>query len=95
MRNYFDLLGIHRDTDATEKMTRVEAAEMELELEPDFSADLTSVLSSKTRAMHYRRLHLQYEAMATTLSRRIPQQDTNSWEQRLVEFQPTANELPD
>lgn len=93
MRNYLDLLGLHRDSAATEKMTQIEAAESDLE--PEYSSDLTSVLSNNARGMHYRRLHLQYEAMAATLIRGVPQQDSNSWSQRLVEFEPTPNELPE
>lgn len=93
MRNYLELLGIHRKTDATEKMAQIAATESELD--DEYSADLTSVLTSNTRYMHYQRLHLQYEAMATTLSRGVSQQDNNSWTQRLVEFESTPNELPD
>lgn len=93
MRNYLDLLGLHRDSDANEKATQIEAAEPDLE--PQYGADMTSVLSSSTRGMHYRRLHLQYEAMAATLIRGVPQQDSNSWSKRLVEFEPMPNELPE
>jgi len=93
MRNYLDLLNIHRSTDPAEKLARVEAAEAELDEE--YGADMTSVLTSNTRYMHYQRLHLQYEAMATALSRGISQRDTNSWSKRLVEFEPSAKELPD
>ena len=93
MRNYLDLLNIHRDTAPTEKMASIEAAEPELEAE--YGNDMTSVLTSNTRSMHYRRLHLQYEAMATTLSRGVPQQDSNAWGKRLVEFETMPNELTD
>jgi len=93
MRNYLDLLNIHRDTAPAEKIAQVEAAESELDAA--YGEDMTSVLTSNTRSMHYRRLHLQYEAMATTLSRGVPQQDSNSWGKRLVEFETMPNELPD
>jgi len=93
MRNYLDLLDIHRETEPTEKMARIEAAESELD--DEYGTDMSSVLTSHTRSMHYRRLHLQYEAMATTVSRGVPQQDSNSWGKRLVEFESSPNELPD
>lgn len=93
MRNYLDLLGLHRDSDRSEKLARIETTEPELE--PEYGSDLTSILVDDTRNMHYRRLHLQYDAMAAALHRGIPQQDSNSWSKRLVEFSPIPNELPD
>ncbi len=93
MRNYLDLLGLHRDSDQNAKLARIEA--LEAELEPDYVSDITSVLCNDTRNTHYRRLHLQYDAMAATLNRGVPQQDSNSWSKRLVEFSPDPNELPD
>jgi len=45
--------------------------------------------------MHYRRMHLQYDAIAAVISRGTPQKDTNSWNKRIVEFFPEPNELPE
>ena len=93
MRNYFDILEIDRSSDELEKLDRI--AEVKSSLEDEYFDDLKTVLSDGEQSMHYKRLHLQYDAMAAVLARGTPQKDTNSWSKRVVEFDPEQNELPD
>lgn len=93
MRNYYDSLGIHRSSDKLEKLESI--AEIKTTVDADYFEDLSAILTQDELHMHYRRLHLQYEAMAAVLDRGIPQQDSNSWSKRVVEFSPQPNELPE
>ena len=93
MRNYYDILDIDRTSDEIEKLDRI--AEVKSSLDDDYFDDLKTVLSDGEQSMHYRRMHLQYDAIAAVISRGTPQNDTNSWHKRIVEFTPEPNELPD
>ncbi len=93
MRNYFDIMDLHRDSHSSEVVDASQG--LASTVEPDYFHDLDSVMNDEELAMHYRRLHLQYEAMAAVLTRGTPQQDSNSWTERLVEFAPEPNDLPD
>jgi len=93
MRNYYEVLGIDRSSEEIEKLNSIDA--LKPTLDPGYFDDVESVLSDDTFNMHYRRLHLQYEAIAAVLARDVPQQDTNSWSKRVVEFVPTPNDLPE
>ena len=93
MRNYYEILDIDRSSDELEKLESI--AEVKSELDDDYFEDLKSVLSHGEQSMHYRRLHLQYDAIAAVLARGTPQKDTNSWTKRVVEFAPKPNDLPD
>jgi len=53
------------------------------------------VLTNPIQRAHYRRMHLQYDAMAAVLARGIPQQDSNLWSKRVVEFAPEPHDLTD
>lgn len=92
MRNYFNLLNIHRSSDELEKLDRI--AQVKPTLDVEYFDDLKSVLSDGEQNMHYKRLHLQYDAMAAVLERGISQKDTNFWSKRVVEFSPKPNDLP-
>lgn len=93
MRNYYDILDIDRSSDELEKLDRI--AQVKPSVDDDYFDDLKTVLSDGEQSMHYRRLHLQYEAMAAVLTRGTPQKDTNAWTKRVVEFAPNPNELPE
>jgi len=93
MRNYYDVLGISRASSELEKIDGIDA--LKPTLDPAYSEDMETVLSDAVTDMHYRRLHLQYDAMAAVLNRGAPQHDSNSWSKRLVEFSPEANDLPE
>ncbi len=93
MRNYYDALGLHRGSEEVEALQP--GTDFSADLEPDYAEDAASVLTDSVQQTHYRRLHLQYDAMAAVLQRGIPQKDTHSWSKRVVEFSPEPNELPD
>ncbi len=93
MRNYYNSLNIHRRSDELEKLEGL--GEIKNSVDPDYFADVSTVLTQDELHMHYRRLHLQYDAIAVVLARGIPQQDSNSWSKRVVEFSPEPNELPE
>jgi len=93
MRNYYDRLDAHRSMSDSELRERVELAEASFE--PEYFDDVSTVLTDNRLHMHYRRLHLQYDAINTVLERGVPQQDSNAWSKRVVEFVSLKNELPD
>lgn len=93
MRNYYDILDIDRSSDELETLEQI--AEIKTNLDDEYFDDLKTILCDGEQGMHYRRLHLQYDAIATVLARGIPQNDANSWTKRVVEFIPEPNELPD
>jgi len=93
MRNYFDILNTDRFSEDTEKLNRI--SEVESSLEEDYFVDLKTVLSDREQHMHYKRMHLQYDAISAVLARGTPQKDSNSWSKRVVEFPPAQNKLPD
>lgn len=93
MRNYYDIMGLHRGSHANEIVDA--SQELSATVEADYFNDLDSVINNREMSTHYRRVHLQYDAMAAVLQRGTPQQDSNSWTKRLVEFSPEPNELPD
>jgi len=92
MRNYFAALALHRASPIEDLKASLESEKQSLEA--DYQEDMRTVLLDVTPLTQYRRLHLQYDAMAAVLGRGIAQQDSNSWEQRVVEFSPEPNELP-
>ena len=93
MRNYYSILEIDRSSDELDKLDRI--AEVKPSLDEEYFDDLKTVLSDGEQSMHYRRMHLQYDAIAAVISRGTPQKDTNSWNKRIVEFFPEPNELPE
>lgn len=86
-------MDLHRGSDVDEKFDAVQ--ELAAAVDADFFNDLDSIINDDERGMHYRRLHLQYDAMAAVIARGTPQQDSNSWTKRLVEFSPEPKDLPD
>jgi len=92
MRNYFAALKLHRASSPEDIKQRIETEPHSLE--PDYYEDMRVVMLDVTPLTQYRRLHLQYDAMAAVLERGIEQKDSNSWTQRVVEFSPEPNDLP-
>lgn len=96
MRNYYDVLGINRLTpSASVKQTLLSTPAEHLEDEDD----LQSILESDQMQSHYKRVHLQYDAIAAALSNpALINADTQSershqWDKRAVEFEPEQNTI--
>lgn len=96
MRNFYELLGLARQTpSSTVKQTLNELSAEQLADE----ADLLSVMENNLSRTHYRRVHLQYDAIAAALSNPALQSsggafsDTHQWEKRAVEFEPNQDTI--
>ncbi len=85
MRNYFDALRIERQASPGSVSRAIDTLSPEALHE---EGDLPLILNNEKYAAHYRRLHLQYEAIAATLkSTGIDIDDSgNQWSKRVVEF---------
>jgi len=87
MRNYFKVLGLHRMTKSNDIRQTIETQDPDRLAQED---DLHSVLMNDKWCSHYRRAHLQYEAIAAAINhpalRNI--KHTHNWDKRVVEFDP-------
>jgi len=93
MRNYFDVLRLDRFAPAKLLKQAIETMPPADLAEED---DIVDVLSNETRRLHYRRLHLQYDAIAAALNSSAAdnmEHDAHSWHKRIVEFEPQQNTI--
>jgi len=85
MRNYFQVLGLTRLTKSSDLRKAIESFDPHRLSE---EGDLQSVLQNDKWCTHYRRVHLQYEAIAAAI--RHPAitnvEHTHNWDQRVIEF---------
>ncbi len=86
MRNFFQTLNLPRVAQSEEIS---QAIDMLSDTDQSEEADLIEILESDTKSEQYRRVHLQYDAMATFLAQHGLEeaQDTHLWHKRLVEFE--------
>lgn len=85
MRNYFKVLGLERLAKSTNIRHTIDELSSEQLAEED---DLQSVLLNDKWCSHYRRVHLQYEAIAATINHPAMRniEYTHNWDRRVVEF---------
>jgi len=86
MRNYYKFLGLQRWTKSSEMRQTIHS------LDPDQlreEEDLESVLLNDKWYSHYRRAHLQYEAIAAAINHPALKnmEHTHNWDRRVVEFE--------
>jgi len=89
VKNHFARAGIAPDTDDETLVRKLAARPPEVDAE--LAADLTAagtVLAPPERRVHYRRVHLQYQALAVALDALDDPiaTDSHRWRERLVEF---------
>lgn len=96
MRNYYDVLGLERlNTTESIKQTLDTLSPEQL----DEEGDLLEILDNDTWHSHYKRVHLQYDAIAAALvNPALFDSDTQSnsshqWHKRGVEFEPEQNTI--
>lgn len=92
MRNYFAALGLDRAESSSNRLKQsIESLSAD---ELNDEDDLAVVLSDDEQCKHYRRVHLQYDAIAAALANPAlsdtsnPFIDSHQWEKRVVEFEP-------
>lgn len=95
MRNFYDVLGLDRLAEKNSVKNTLDTLTPE---QLDEEGDLLEILDNTQWRSHYKRLHLQYDAIAATLANPAFT-DTNNhhqWDKRAVEFEPEQNtiELP-
>ena len=89
MRNYYEVLGIDRLISSSIVEQSVE------ELTPEELADeddLEAIMSNDKWRGHYRRVHLQYDAIAAVMENpsvtKSAPVNTHQWDKRAIEFAP-------
>jgi len=92
VRNYYKLLGLQRFAKSSDIRNTIET------MHPDELAeeeDMSSVLLNDKWCNHYRRTHLQYEAIAATINHPAMRnmEHTHNWDKRVVEFDPVQDTL--
>jgi len=92
MRNYFDALELQRvatAADIKKAINLLTPAQLTAE------DDLESTMQGQLCLEHYRRSHLQYEAIAAAMSNPSMSEADNShqWDKRVVEFEPVQNTI--
>jgi len=92
MRNYYKVLGLQRMTKSSDMRQTIEAMDSDQLAQED---DLHSVLMNDKWCNHYRRTHLQYEAIAAAISHPAMRNTeyTHNWDKRVVEFDPVQDTL--
>jgi len=92
MRNYYKVLGLQRLAKSNEVRQTVDSLPTDQLAE---EGDLQSVLLNDKWRNHYRRAHLQYEAIAAALNnpslRNI--EHTHNWDRRVIEFEPAQDTI--
>ena len=95
MRNYFEALRIPRQSSTVEISSTVDSFTPEHLADED---DLSSIMLNDQWREQYRRVHLQYEAIAAAVNSPAMRgsANTHSWDKRVVEFTPVQDtiELP-
>ncbi len=92
MRNYYDVLDLARSAsskalnDALGGLTTEQIEE---------EGDLKAIMETTEWRTHYRRAHLQYEAIAAAMNHPALQGtlDTHLWSKRVIEFEPEQNTI--
>lgn len=86
MRNYYSSLNL--DVNAEERDIRVAIDALEDE-ELIQDEDLETIMLDADKRTHYKRVHLQYEAIAAALAHYEVKKlhDTHQWSKRVVEFE--------
>jgi len=90
VRNYFGVLQLDRKASTAHVHQAIEqmpAAELH---DQD---DLQELMSNTKWAEHYRRVHLQYDAIAAVLATGNMETNTHHWDKRVVEFEPEQNTI--
>lgn len=92
MRNYYAALGLQSNATTNEIREAIDDLSPEQLADED---DLQSVLLDDQQQMHYRRMHLQYEAIAAVIANPTMSDADNShhWDKRVVEFEPVQNTI--
>jgi len=92
MRNYYEVLGLHRLTKSSDMRRTIESFDPVKLSEED---DLQSVLLNDKWCSHYRRAHLQYEAIAAAIRHPAMRniEHTHNWDRRIVEFDPVPETI--
>ena len=85
MRNYYKVLGLERLTKPVDMRQTIESLGRDRLAQED---DLHSVLMNDKWCAHYRRAHLQYEAIAAAIKHPAMRniEHTHNWDRRVVEF---------
>ncbi len=95
MRNYFEALRLLRQSSSVEIRSTVDSFTPEYLADED---DLSSIMLNDQWREQYRRVHLQYEAIAAAVNSPAMHDsaNTHSWDKRVVEFTPVQDtiELP-
>lgn len=92
MRNYYDALGLDRFSSQAEVHNGIDA------LTPEQLADegdLALIMQNEQWSAQYKRVHLQYEAMAAFMARQTEPsaENAHSWDKRVVEFHPEQDTI--
>ena len=92
MRNYFEALGLNRQSSAPELQQAINNLSAD-QLRDE--GDIQSVLQNDQWRSQYRRVHLQYEAIAAAMNNQALESadNTHSWDKRLVEFESVRNTI--
>lgn len=93
MRNYYDVLGLERSTPSADVKQTLNSLPAE---QLDGEDDLQVVLNNDQWRTHYRRVHLQYDAIAAALANpALSDLDgfSHQWDKRIVEFEPEQNTI--
>lgn len=92
MRNYYDVLGLNRLTSRDSVKETLDATTPEQLNEED---DLQAIFEDNKHRSHYKRVHLQYDAIAAALANPALAGSENShqWDKRAVEFEPEQNTI--
>ncbi len=92
MRNYYDALGLSRQSNTHDIVDTINSLPHEQIAE---EGDLQAVMQNDDWRTHYQRVHLQYEAIAATLNSPAMNgaENSHSWDKRVVEFEPAQDTL--
>jgi len=92
MRNYFSVLRLDRIAPSAHLKNALQELTEEQLAEED---DIADVLAKEQRRTHYRRVHLQYDAISAVVNGINYQSatDTHSWKKRTVEFDPVQDTI--
>lgn len=92
MRNYYDALGLDRFSSPAELQTSIDSLTPEQQAE---EGDLAVIMQDEQLRNQYKRLHLQYEAIAAVIARptNSDTENSHSWDKRVVEFNPEQDTI--
>lgn len=86
MRNYYSLLNLDVNAELRDIEVAIDALDDEELLQDE---DLETIMLDANKRTHYKRVHLQYEAIAAALAHYEVKKlhDTHQWNKRVVEFE--------